>query len=157
MAKTRMTVCLAYEHPYILLGMKKRGFGAGRWNGYGGKVKEGEEIEEAAIRETKEESKMEINKLEKIGIINFKFQDSPKNILEVHFFQILSYKGVPKETEEMRPRWFHEEYLPYNKMWPDDRYWVPIFLRGKKFKGKIYFKDQDTILKEKIRIVKKLK
>jgi 8-oxo-dGTP diphosphatase/2-hydroxy-dATP diphosphatase len=26
--------------------MKKRGFGAGRWNGFGGKVKEGETVDE---------------------------------------------------------------------------------------------------------------
>ena len=36
--------------------MKKRSFGAGKWNGFGGKVKEGEEIHEAAKRETKEEA-----------------------------------------------------------------------------------------------------
>jgi 8-oxo-dGTP diphosphatase/2-hydroxy-dATP diphosphatase len=35
----------------ICLGMKKRGFGASRWNGFGGKVNEEEEIEDAAIRE----------------------------------------------------------------------------------------------------------
>ncbi len=34
----------------VLLGMKKRGFGKGRWNGFGGKVHKGESIEEAAIR-----------------------------------------------------------------------------------------------------------
>lgn len=32
----------------VLLGMKKRGFGAGKWNGFGGKVQPGETIEEAA-------------------------------------------------------------------------------------------------------------
>ena len=34
----------------VLLGMKKRGFGKGRWNGFGGKVQEGETIEDGAIR-----------------------------------------------------------------------------------------------------------
>lgn len=34
----------------VLLGMKKRGFGAGKWNGFGGKVQPGETIEEAARR-----------------------------------------------------------------------------------------------------------
>ncbi|CAN0505072.1 unnamed protein product, partial [Ectocarpus sp. 12 AP-2014] len=32
----------------ILLGMKKRGFGEGKWNGFGGKVESGESVEEAA-------------------------------------------------------------------------------------------------------------
>ncbi len=34
----------------VLLGMKKRGFGAGKWNGFGGKVDPGETIVEAAAR-----------------------------------------------------------------------------------------------------------
>ena len=34
----------------ILLGMKKRGFGSGKWNGFGGKVEPNETIEEAAKR-----------------------------------------------------------------------------------------------------------
>lgn len=152
-----MTLCLAYEHPYILLAMKKRRFGAGRWNGYGGKVEEKESVEESAIREIKEESGIKVSRLEKMGIIDFEFQENPGDILEVHFFHILDYKGEAIETEEMRPKWFDIENLPYNEMWPDDRYWMPIFLRGEKFKGKIYFKDKNTILEEKIRIVEELK
>ena len=34
----------------VLLGMKKRGFGVGRWNGFGGKVDADETILEAAKR-----------------------------------------------------------------------------------------------------------
>ena len=101
MTRKRMTVCLAYEHPYILLAMKKRGFGAGRWNGYGGKVKEGESVEESALREIEEESGIKVSRLEKMGIINFEFQTDPGDILEVHFFHILDYKGEAIETEEM--------------------------------------------------------
>jgi 8-oxo-dGTP pyrophosphatase MutT (NUDIX family) len=36
--------------------MKKRGFGNGKYNGFGGKVENGETIQQAAIRETIEES-----------------------------------------------------------------------------------------------------
>ena len=38
------------EKKEVLLGMKKRGFGQGRWNGFGGKVQAGETVEDAAIR-----------------------------------------------------------------------------------------------------------
>lgn len=34
----------------ILLGLKKRGFGEGKWNGFGGKVEPGETIPQAAAR-----------------------------------------------------------------------------------------------------------
>ncbi|HEU5121620.1 MAG TPA: NUDIX domain-containing protein, partial [Candidatus Saccharimonadales bacterium] len=39
----------------ILLAMKKRGFGAGRYNGIGGKIEAGESVEAALIRECQEE------------------------------------------------------------------------------------------------------
>jgi hypothetical protein len=34
----------------LLLGLKKRGFGQGKWNGFGGKVEPGETITQAALR-----------------------------------------------------------------------------------------------------------
>jgi 8-oxo-dGTP diphosphatase/2-hydroxy-dATP diphosphatase len=55
MRKILLTLALLEKGNKILLGMKKRGFGVGRWNGFGGKVKEGEKIEEAVKRELKEE------------------------------------------------------------------------------------------------------
>ncbi|MDR0650832.1 MAG: NUDIX domain-containing protein [Candidatus Peribacteria bacterium] len=39
----------------LLLAMKKRGFGVGKWSGPGGKVEEGESISQAAVREVEEE------------------------------------------------------------------------------------------------------
>lgn len=44
------TLVLVVQPQRVLLGMKKRGFGAGLWNGFGGKVQPGESIEEAARR-----------------------------------------------------------------------------------------------------------
>lgn len=54
--KTKLfTLMLISHNEQILLGMKKRGFGMGKYNGFGGKVEAGESIIDAAIRETKEE------------------------------------------------------------------------------------------------------
>ena len=47
------TLCFTFKDSswkQVLLGMKKRGFGAGRYNGFGGKVEPGETVKEAAIR-----------------------------------------------------------------------------------------------------------
>lgn len=49
------TICLLIKDDQVLLALKKRGFGEGKWNGVGGKVKDGETIEQTAIRETQEE------------------------------------------------------------------------------------------------------
>lgn len=150
-----MTLTLIYEHPKILLGMKKRGFGEGRWNGFGGKVNPEESIEEAAKREIKEEINVQVSELEKIGMLDFEFQERPHEILEVHFFQAKRYHGTPMESEEMLPQWFHVDDIPYHEMWPDDRFWIPLFLQGKYFGGRVYFKDKDNILKNEIKVIDK--
>jgi len=153
--KKVMTLCLIYRHPRILLGMKKRGFGAGRWNGFGGKVEEKETIEEAAKRELVEESGLEALQITQFGIINFEFQGD-SNILEVHIFHVNEFKGEPKETEEMKPQWFNVDEIPFKDMWSDDIHWMPLFLRGKKFKGRFLFGELDRILEQKLSEVEEM-
>src|SRR3989338_7392975 len=100
--KKVLTLCIIYQHPKILLGMKKRGFGAGLWNGFGGKVESEETIKEATLRELKEEAGVVASGIERIGIINFEFKGDPE-ILEVHIFKGGEIKGEPQESEEMKP------------------------------------------------------
>ena len=136
--KKVMTLCLVHQHPRVLLGMKKRGFGAGRWNGFGGKLKDGETIEGAARREVLEETGLKATTLNKRGILEFEFENDP-TMLEVHIFRIESYDGVPKESEEMKPQWFNVDEIPFSQMWSDDLYWFPLFLKGRTFKGRLLF------------------
>jgi len=123
--------------------MKKRGFGANRWNGYGGKLNEGESLEDAAIRELHEESGLKVRKdaLKKISEIDFLFVKKPEWDQCVHTFFVNEWEGEPKETEEMRPQWFDIGAIPYGEMWPEDKLWLPRAILGEKIKGKIYFKD----------------
>jgi len=129
--------------------MKKRGFGAGRWNGFGGKVQPDESIEDAAKREILEEAGIEVNKLDKRGILEFEFQGNPE-ILEVHVFRANEFLGEPTESEKMKPQWFYVDEIPFGEMWADDKYWIPLFLEDKKFKGKILFGESDSVLENSI-------
>lgn len=151
-----LTLCLAVKDRQILLGMKKRGFGVGRWNGFGGKVEEGESLEEGAKREMQEECSIVIEEMEKVGIHEFRFEKNPKEILEVHVFRVDAFSGEPRETEEMRPQWFTFNDIPYDEMWADDRYWLPLFLEGKKFRTKFLFDANDHILEQNIFVVEKI-
>src|SRR3989344_6169176 len=130
MNKKILTLCLIHKHPQVLLGMKKRGMGAGFstekqglgmgvWNGFGGKLEPGESIEDAARREVLEEAGVEATSLEKIGEIEFEFIGDPQT-LEVHIFKVASFKGNPIESDEMKPQWFHVDEIPFDQMWPDD-------------------------------------
>lgn len=147
-----LTLCLVHNHPQILLGMKKKGFGAGRWNGFGGKVEDGEEVHEAAKRELKEEAGIDVGNIRRVGVLDFSWVGRP-DILEVHIFRGDSFKGEPKESEEMGPRWFHVDEIPYNQMWPDDKHWLPLFLSGKSFRGKFIFDNSDNILEHDLQEV----
>jgi len=147
--KKVLTLCIPHQGKKVLLGMKKRGFGAGRWNGFGGKLAVGETIEDATRREAREEAGIEITAMEKVGLIDFEFKGNPE-ILEVHIFKVHDFSGKPKEGEEMRPEWFFVDEIPFNEMWSDDPYWFPLFLQGKKFKGYFLFDKSDKVLKHEL-------
>jgi 8-oxo-dGTP diphosphatase / 2-hydroxy-dATP diphosphatase len=153
--KKLLTLGLIVKDNKILLGMKKRGFGEGRWNGFGGKLEEGESIEEAMKREMFEECQIKIEELKKIGVINFIFTKESKE-MQVHIYIIKKFVGTPIETEEMKPQWFELNKIPYEQMWPDDKIWIPLFLKEKYFSGEVYFLDINTIIKHTIREVNKL-
>jgi len=136
--KRILTLCIVHQHPRVLLGMKKKGFGKGWWNGFGGKVEDEESIEEATKRETKEEAGINVEDLNKIGIIEFRFSNY-QEILEVHLFKSERFSGELIESEEMSPKWFHVDKIPFDKMWPDDIFWMPLFLSDKKFRAKFLF------------------
>lgn len=72
--------------------MKKRGFGAGKYNGFGGKVEAGETILQAALREMEEESGAIVSDAVKCGELLFEFEDDPV-LLEVHLFKATAFSG----------------------------------------------------------------
>lgn len=136
--KQLLTLCLPCQKDAVLLGMKKRGFGVGRWNGFGGKVASNETVTEAALRELKEEVDIVPTEFKKVGFLEFTFADSEK-VLEVHIYKINAFSGTPKESEEMKPAWFKTSEIPFKQMWSDDEFWLPHLLSGDSFKGKFHF------------------
>jgi len=136
--KKLLTLAMIVKEDQLLLGMKKRGFGEGRWNGFGGKVGEGESIEAAARREVVEEVGLIPLDMQEVGLLTFSFENEEK-VLEVHVFTVTSYEGEPAESEEMQPKWFSVDSIPYAQMWPDDEYWLPLLIAGKKFEGSFLF------------------
>lgn len=136
--KKILTLCMVVKDNQILLGMKKRGFGVGRWNGFGGKVEEGETIEEGARRELEEEVGIRALSMQKVGILDFSFENDPK-LLEVHIFKVSDFTGEIVETEEMKPQWFSFDSIPFDQMLSDDIYWFPYLLGDKLFRGSFLF------------------
>ncbi|MBU1038627.1 8-oxo-dGTP diphosphatase [Patescibacteria group bacterium] len=134
-----LTLGFIFQDDNILLGLKKRGFGQGKWNGYGGKIESGETIEQSLVREIKEEVSLVVKEYDKLGEIEFIF---PQEEFLVHIFKITSYTGKPKESLEITWQWFKLSDIPYDKMWIDDKYWLPMLIQGKKFNGRFVFSDE---------------
>ena len=140
----------------ILLAMKKRGFGADRYNGVGGKVEPGESIEQALVRETQEEIGIIPTEYQQVADILFDeyFKGEPA-LMRVHVYIATKWTGEPTESEEMKPEWFNQNKLPYDQMWPDDPYWLPQVLEGKKISAKFKLDKNDKIISHNVTIVEK--
>ncbi len=130
----------------VCLALKKRGFGIGKWNGYGGKIENGETAEASAVREVYEESGVTVQEpdLVKSASLEFFFVDGL--YIHVHVFCVHAWEGEPVETEEMRPQWYAYTNLPFDSMWSPDRHWLPRMFGGEELEGRVWFKeDGETI------------
>jgi len=150
-----LTLALVVDGDRVLLGMKKRGFGQGYWNGFGGKLEDGEDIDKAMLRELHEECGVSAIDYHECGILCFTFEGGNEE-LYVHVFRITGFAGEPNETEEMRPQWFSPEAIPFREMWPDDEYWFPLFFENKKFTGAFHFSHDHKILSRRLKVVDSL-
>jgi 8-oxo-dGTP pyrophosphatase MutT (NUDIX family) len=142
----KCTLCFLVKENKVLLGMKKRGFGNGKWNGLGGKIEAGETAEDAAVREIWEESRIraEKNDLERVAEIDFMFCDNPRLNNHTFVYILKTWNGEPMETEEMRPELFQRDMLPFEEMWSSDVHWIPLVLAGRKIRASVRFKDKDN-------------
>jgi ADP-ribose pyrophosphatase YjhB (NUDIX family) len=145
------TLCFLIKDNSILLAMKKRGFAAGKWNGAGGKPKEGDKsIKATAKREMFEETTVIPRKLKKAAVLNFYFETQTDWNQQVHVFITGEWNGTPAETEEMAPKWFNFGEIPYNQMWDDDILWLPEVLNGKIVEGNFLFDENQKMLEHEI-------
>ena len=141
------TLLFLLDDNKICLGMKKISFGKGKYNGVGGKVEENETIRFATQRETQEEIGVHVlaTKLIKVGDIKFYLESDICFNQHVHIFTTDAWIGEPIETDEMKPKWFDINEIPYDQMWVDDIHWLPYVLNGKYVKGKIFFDENSEI------------
>ena len=75
--------------------------------------------------------------LEQVGLVRFYFDGN--QLFECYVFLTREWQGEPRESEEMKPRWFPFSQLPFEEMWVADSKWVPLILAGKKLEAEINF------------------
>lgn len=139
----------------ILLAMKKRGLGKGRYNGVGGKIEQGETVEQAAVRECEEEIEVTPTKFHQVARLDFLMDaDTEPWRIDGHVFVATEWQGEPTETEEMAPQWFKLADIPYNQMWEDDTLWLPQVLDGMLLEASFIFDHTEKLLSHEVTEVK---
>lgn len=154
----KLTLLVLTYDDKILLGLKKLRFGKGKYNGFGGKLEPGETLLEGVCREATEEAGITLNPLEVdyVGILDFYFVHKPSWNQQVHLFKATHFEGIPVETDEMAPKEFSLAAIPYDKMWSDDVYWLPLVLEGKKVTASFTFNEDGSIKEHDLVVVNEL-
>ena len=134
------TLMFIIKDDRVLLIEKKRGLGAGKVNGPGGKIDPGETPMESAVRETIEEVLVRPLAPRKLGELWFSMSDCPDILC--HVFRAEDFEGEPGETDEAVPVWTPLDELPYDRMWEDDRHWLPLLVAGTTFHGRFVFEGE---------------
>jgi len=140
-------ILFVLDDDQILLIHKKRGLGHGKVNGPGGRLEPRESAYQAAVRETEEEVGLVVGNLTEQALLHFVFTNG--YTLEVTVFTTNSYSGEMIETDEARPFWCKRTEIPYDRMWADDRIWLPHVLAGDYVTGEFIF-DGDAMLQSAV-------
>ena len=136
------TLCEIIKDGKLLLKKASRGVSKGNWNGLGGRIENNETEIENVIREVKEESGLTIDNPKKHGVITFYQGGRDKVFAIVHLFSTDRFDGEIKPSDEGELRWFDINSIPYEEMWPDDVFWLPLVLEGKGFNAEFIYDDE---------------
>lgn len=147
----RATLIFVVQAGRVLLIRKKRGLGAGKINGPGGKLDAGETAQQCAHREISEELCVDVEQSVDVGRLRFQFLDNYS--IDVQVFIATEFLGTPTETDEAIPLWFKLDDIPFNEMWADDQIWLPRILEsglaGERVDGRFIF-DDDRLLEHDV-------
>lgn len=140
---TQVVLCLpvlsGLNGTQVLLGLKKRGFGAGRVVAPGGKIEPGESPAEAAVRELHEETAVQakLASLEPAARVYFRFPNAPEADMDCTIFLARDFSGMAAASDELEPAWYPAGHLPLGQMWDDSALWLGQLLAGERFDARV--------------------
>jgi 8-oxo-dGTP diphosphatase/2-hydroxy-dATP diphosphatase len=82
-----------------------------------------------------EECSLKATKLTRLGYIVFNMEHL-NSVMRVHVYDCWDFEGEPIESDEMRPQWYSEDDIPFERMWPDDPFWFEYMKARTPFFGK---------------------
>lgn len=124
----------------LLLLLRNSEHQGGKWCPPGGHIEYGEDFKEAAIRETKEESDIDVKEIEVMDVTSDVYPEEKRHYITVHIKAVeYSGKEIIAEPEKcFKMAWFDLNNLPEN-LFPANRHFFsqnPFCLcgSGKRFK-----------------------
>lgn len=135
-------VYLKKDDSYLLLyrNKKKNDMNEGKWIGVGGHVEKGETIDQAVIREVKEETGLDVHSLKCNGEVLF-INDDYQEMM--YIYKIDDFSGSLIECDEGELKWIKIKDMLLLPMWEGDKAYLgkleenaPYFKMVIKYKGK---------------------
>jgi 8-oxo-dGTP diphosphatase len=125
----------------VLLGRKIRGFGLDMIMAPGGHVEPGESVASAAVREAQEEVgvTVSVSDVDQVAVLTYRFPSRPDLDAVVHAFCAKRWCGQVRPSDELDPIWFPLSGLPLDRMWDDERYWLPRALAGERLTAEFIY------------------
>ena len=130
---------------YLLLyrNKKKNDMSEGKWLAPGGHVEIGESIEEAARRETKEETGLFIHSQKLCGEVHFVNDDYEEMM---YIFLTEDFSGQLIECNEGELKWISIKDMYSLPMWEGDKAYLPLLEKNSPyFKLKIRYKNKTFV------------
>lgn len=138
-------IYLKKDDSYLLLyrNKKKNDINAGKWIGIGGHVEEGETINQCAIRETKEETGLDVHSLNCAGEVLFIDNDLQ---MMMYIYEIEDFSGEIKECNEGDLKWIPIKDIYDYPMWEGDKAFLPkVISHEPYFKMCLTYKDSQLV------------
>ena len=133
-------LCIIRQDEFLLFGEQKRDFCKGLYTGFAGIHPRKEPYKRTINRILKSEVGLRAIEVEQLGTIFFHGwkQKEPVDLI-VHIFCCTKFTGIPQETDKMRPKWFSIYNVPYEKMYPHSKSWIPYLIEHERFQGRVYY------------------
>ena len=126
-------VCyLKKNNCYLLLfrNKKKNDYNHDKWIGVGGHLEKDETIDQAAIREIKEETGLDVHSLSCSGEVLFVYDDYQE---KMYVYEITDFSGELIECNEGDLKWIPIKDIYNYPMWEGDKVFLPLLINNKPF------------------------
>ena len=138
-------IYLKKDDCYLLLyrNKKKNDINHNKWIGVGGRREKNESIDECAIRETKEETGLDVHSLSCAGEVLFVDKN---NQIMMYVYEITDFSGQLIECDEGDLKWIPIKDIYNYPMWEGDKAFLPKVINHEPyFKMKLVY-DEDKLI-----------